>query len=917
MATRERDVQSRERGLTFARHFTAEGVHPYDEVEWEVRDAVIPNFKEGGNAFEQRDVEFPKSWSQNATNIVAQKYFRGSLNTPQRESSVRQLIGRVVDTIRKWGEDDGYFASSEDATVFAEELSHLLVHQKAAFNSPVWFNVGVADTPQQCSACFILAVDDKMSSILNWYVEEGTIFKGGSGSGINLSRLRSSKEQLAGGGTASGPVSFMRGADASAGTIKSGGKTRRAAKMVILNVDHPDVSDFIWCKAHEEKKARALRDAGFDMDLDGKDSNSIQYQNANNSVRVTDEFLHAYENDQDWKLKAVTTGETVDTVRARDLMREIAQAAWECADPGMQYDTTINEWHTCPASGRINASNPCSEYMHLDNSACNLASLNLLKFADADMNFDVAGYKHAIEVVFTAQEIIVGNSDYPTEKIGRNAVAFRQLGLGYANLGALLMARGLPYDSDGGRAWAGALTAIMTGHAYATSAKIAAHTGPFAGFAPNRDAMLRVMRKHRAAADHIDAELVPEALLTAAKSSWDEAVALGEQHGYRNAQASVLAPTGTIGLMMDCDTTGIEPDLALVKQKKLVGGGTMRIVNQTIPRALHRLGYTAEQATDVVEYIAEHNSVAEAPHLKAEHLPVFDTSMGDSAIQYMGHVRMMGAVQPFISGAISKTVNMPEEVTVEEVEQLFVEGWKLGLKAVAIYRNNCKVAQPLSAEKKATASAEAPAVIPWSQKKRLPAVRPAKTISFAVGESEGYITAGEYPDDGIGEIFLKVSKQGSTLAGLMDAFSIAVSVGLQYGVPLADYVQKFVNMRFEPSGITNDKDIRFASSLMDYIFRRLALEYLPLEQREALGIKSIDERKAAIEDGTAAAEYGIAPAPAEAVEDAPVQPQLINLTAKPESKSVDAPLCYSCGSKMQPAGSCYVCNSCGSTSGCS
>jgi ribonucleoside-diphosphate reductase alpha chain len=917
VATRERDVQSEQRGLTFARHFTSEGTHPYDEVEWEVRDAVIPNYKEGGNAFEQRDVEFPKGWSQNATNIVAQKYFRGPLNTPQRESSVRQLIGRVVDTIRKWGEDDGYFASTEDAGVFAEELTHLLVHQKAAFNSPVWFNVGVPDTPQQCSACFILAVDDKMSSILNWYVEEGTIFKGGSGSGINLSRLRSSKEHLGGGGTASGPVSFMRGADASAGTIKSGGKTRRAAKMVILNVDHPDVSDFIWCKAHEEKKARALRDAGFDMDLDGKDSNSIQYQNANNSVRVTDEFLHAYENDQDWKLKAVTTGETVDTVRARDLMREIAQAAWECADPGMQYDTTINEWHTCPASGRINASNPCSEYMHLDNSACNLASLNLLKFADADMNFDVAGYRHAIEVVFTAQEIIVGNSDYPTEKIGRNAVAFRQLGLGYANLGALLMARGLPYDSDGGRAWAGALTAIMTGHAYATSAKIAAHTGPFAGFAPNRDAMLRVMRKHRAAADEIDGELVPEALLTSAKSSWDEAVALGEQHGYRNAQASVLAPTGTIGLMMDCDTTGIEPDLALVKQKKLVGGGTMRIVNQTIPRALHRLGYTAEQATDVVEYIAEHNSVAEAPHLKAEHLPVFDTSMGDSAIQYMGHVRMMGAVQPFISGAISKTVNMPEEVTVEEVEQLFVEGWKLGLKAVAIYRNNCKVAQPLSAEKKATAPAEAPAVIPWSQKKRLPAVRPAKTISFAVGESEGYITAGEYPDDGIGEIFLKVSKQGSTLAGLMDAFSIAVSVGLQYGVPLADYVQKFVNMRFEPSGITNDRDIRFASSLMDYIFRRLALEYLPLEQREALGIKSIDERKAAIEDGTAAAEYGIAPAPAEAAEDAPVQPQLINLTAKPESKSVDAPLCYSCGSKMQPAGSCYVCNSCGSTSGCS
>jgi ribonucleoside-diphosphate reductase alpha chain len=916
VATRERDVQSERRGLTFTRHFTSDAVHPYDEVEWEVRDAVIPNFKEGGNAFEQRGVEFPKTWSQNATNIVSQKYFRGPLGSPQRESSVRQLIGRVVDTIRGWGHKDGYFASAEDAGVFADELTHLLVHQKAAFNSPVWFNVGVPDTPQQCSACFILAVDDQMSSILNWYVEEGTIFKGGSGSGINLSRLRSSKEHLAGGGTASGPVSFMRGADASAGTIKSGGKTRSAAKMVILNVDHPDVGDFIWCKAVEERKARVLRDAGFDMDLDGKDSHSTQYQNANNSVRVTDEFMHAYENDQDWKLKAVLTGETVETVRARDLMREIAQAAWECADPGMQYDTTINEWHTCPASGRINASNPCSEYMHLDNSACNLASLNLLKFMDADGSFDIASYRRAVEVVFTAQEIIVGNSDYPTEKIGRNAVAFRQLGIGYANLGALLMARGLPYDSDAGRAWAGALTAIMTGHAYATSARIAGHTGPFAGFAPNRDAMLRVMRKHRAAADEIDAELVPESLLTAAKSSWDEAVALGEQHGYRNAQASVLAPTGTIGLMMDCDTTGIEPDLALVKQKKLVGGGTMRIVNQTIPRALMRLGYDAGQATDVVEYIAEHNSVAEAPHLKAEHLPVFDTSMGDAAIHYMGHVRMMGAVQPFISGAISKTVNMPEEATVEEVEQLLLEGWKLGLKAVAIYRNNCKVAQPLSAEKKVKASEAAPAVIPWSQKKRLPAVRPAKTISFRVGESEGYITAGEYPDDGIGEIFLKVSKQGSTMAGLMDAFSIAVSVGLQYGVPLADYVQKFVNMRFEPSGITNDKDIRFASSLMDYIFRRLALEYLPVEQREALGIKSIDERKAAIEGGGAEAAFAPADPPEPPALRAPV-PQVVDLTSKPESRAIDAPLCYSCGSKMQPAGSCYVCNSCGSTSGCS
>ncbi len=907
MATKEGDVEVIRRGLTFRRWFTKEGVHPFDEVEWEIRDAVIPNYKEGGNAFEQRGVEFPKSWSQNATNIVAQKYFRGPLGTPQRESSVRQLVGRVVDTIRRWGLKDGYFQTEHDADVFADELAHLVVTQKAAFNSPVWFNVGVPDTPQQCSACFILSVEDTMTSILNWYVEEGIIFKGGSGSGINLSKLRSSKEPLGGGGTASGPVSFMRGADASAGTIKSGGKTRRAAKMVVLNVDHPDIRDFIWCKAVEERKARVLRDAGFDMDVDGKDSYSIQYQNANNSVRVTDEFMHAYENDQDWKLKAVTTGETLETVRARELMREIAQAAWECADPGMQYDTTINEWHTCPASGRINASNPCSEYMHLDNSACNLASLNLMKFLDADGNFDVASFKHAVEVVFTAQEIIVGNSDYPTEAIARNAKAFRQIGLGYANLGALLMARGLPYDSDGGRAWAGAITALMTGQAYATSARIAEVTGPFAGFAPNRDAMLRVMRKHRTAADEIDADLVPEGLLSAAKNAWDEAIALGEQHGYRNSQASVLAPTGTIGLMMDCDTTGIEPDLALVKNKKLVGGGTMQIVNQTVPRALERLGYTADQVEDIVGYIGEQNTVVGAPHLREEHYPVFDTSMGDRAIHYMGHVRMMAAVQPFISGAISKTVNMPEQVTVEEVEQLFVESWKLGLKAVAIYRDNCKVAQPLSAEKKA--KAEAPAG--WRpERRRLPRSRPSITTKFEVGDAEGYITASSYPDDGIGEIFLKTSKQGSTLAGVMDAFSIAISIGLQYGVPLEAYVAKFINMKFEPSGMTNDPDIRFASSLVDYVFRRLALDYLPKEKREELGIRSIEERKALATGGNG---YGLEPPTEPKVEVEAPRPA----AERPGAQAIDAPLCYSCGSKMQPAGSCYVCPSCGSTSGCS
>jgi ribonucleoside-diphosphate reductase alpha chain len=917
VATKEGDVQVIRDGLTFKRFFTEEGVHPFDEIEWELRDAVIPNFKDGGNAFEQRDVEFPITWSQNATNIVAQKYFRGPLGTPQRESSVRQLVGRVVDTITGWGRKDRYFASDHDSQVFAEELSHLLVTQKAAFNSPVWFNVGVPDTPQQCSACFILAVDDTMSSILNWYVEEGTIFKGGSGSGINLSKIRSSKEQLAGGGTASGPVSFMRGADASAGTIKSGGKTRRAAKMVILNVDHPDVHDFIWCKAVEERKARVLRDAGFDMDLDGKDSHSTQYQNANNSVRVTDEFMKAYEQDQDWKLKAVLTGETIETVRARAMMREIAEAAWECADPGMQYDTTINEWHTCPATGRINASNPCSEYMHLDNSACNLASLNLMKFLDAEGNFDVKAFRMAVDVVFTAQEIIVGNSDYPTDAIGMNARSYRQLGLGYANLGALLMARGLPYDSDAGRAWAGAITALMTGQAYRTSARIAEVTGPFDGYPPNADPMLRVMRKHRAVADEIDGELVPEGLLSAAKQSWDDAIAFGTKHGYRNSQATVLAPTGTIGLMMDCDTTGIEPELALVKTKKLVGGGTMQFVNQTVPRALERLGYGAAQVDDIVGYIAEHNSVSGAPHLKLEHYPVFDTAMGAEPIHYMGHVRMMAAAQPFISGAISKTVNMPEHVTVEEVEQLFVESWTLGLKAVAIYRDNCKVAQPLSADKKKTATQAASADLPTPVRKRLPRSRPSRTVSFQVGDAEGYITAGEYPDDGIGEIFLKTSKQGSTLSGVMDAFAIAVSLGLQYGVPLEAFVSKFINMKFEPSGMTNDPDVRFATSLVDYVFRRLAIDYLPPDKREALGIRSIDERKA-----TAAAEAAeklgttVESIVKSVEQEGP--PQLIDLGAKQEpTHAADAPLCYSCGSKMQPAGSCYVCPSCGSTSGCS
>jgi ribonucleoside-diphosphate reductase alpha chain len=1385
----------RRRGLQVRRLFTTDDAHPYDQLTWERRDAVITNWRDGSTAFEQRDLEFPENWSQNATNIVAQKYFRGPLGTPQREHSVRQMVDRVAGTITNWGLEDGYFASPADGEAFRSELTHLLVNQRAAFNSPVWFNVGVEPEPQ-ASACFILSVEDTMPSILNWYVEEGLIFKGGSGSGINLSTIRSSREQLGNGGEASGPVSFMRGADASAGTIKSGGKTRRAAKMVVLNVDHPDVRDFIWCKAREEHKARALRDAGFDMDLDGRDSISIQYQNANNSVRVTDDFMQAYERDGEFDLKAVLNGHTVERTRARGLMREIAQAAWECADPGMQYDTIINSWHTTPESGRINASNPCAEYMHLDNSACNLASLNLLKFLGADGVFDVEAFKHAVEVVFLAQEIIVGNSSYPTERITKNARDYRQLGLGYANLGALLMAQGKAYDSDGGRAWAAAITALMTGHAYRTSARIAQVQGPFAGYSKNRTPMQRVIGKHREAVDHIDASLVQPSLLEAARTAWDEALQFGAEHGFRNAQASVLAPTGcltadtlvttdrglvrlgelgdpqgaqwqdlaatvstdegprratkffingeestrrivtksgytiqgtlrhrikvvdsdtgawrwrrlvdiepgdvvplqlgtvvgeprrvplpvldeaywtgergvhvpdhvtadlaelvgyfmgdgslhakglrfcvadtdldvverlrilgkdlfgieaavseqtgyrevalhsvrlarwwqasgfakrlpgeahagkgwepfvpsavleandrevygaflrglfeadgsvtagvpglstasetfagelrslllvlgipattrltvsgwgakpisqvrvrnlgfvpgflarigfisarkarrcvdakpaqsgnrdrihlprgvwnelvpaghprrnavqlalrrhggvarslaaeivdetgdprllqalgyvferiadnqdggvqptydlsvpdnvtyvasgfvshnTIGLLMDCDTTGIEPDLALVKTKKLVGGGSMSIVNQTVPRALRQLGYAEEHVQAILEYIAEQNSVKGAPALRAEHYPVFDCAMGDSPIHYMGHIRMMAAVQPFISGAISKTVNMPESVSVEEVERAYYEGWRLGLKALAIYRDNCKVGQPLSATKssKAEAPAEAAgtsevhtanpgqgdrrivadtgAIIEVQDapvRRRLPRTRPSKTTSFRVGDIEGYLTASSYPDDGLGEIFVKVSKQGSTLSGVMDAFAIAVSVGLQYGVPLEVFVAKFSNVIFEPNGMTDDPDIRIAQSLVDYIARRLAIDYLDVESRQALGVKTTAERIEEV-NGTAKVAPAPAPSPDQAKSDqggdatgtpapyaegheedlpevAPASPRS-EIAFTPGMSAVDAPFCSTCGVRMRPAGSCFVCESCGTTSGCS
>jgi ribonucleoside-diphosphate reductase alpha chain len=1376
-------------GIGIRRHFTTAGVHPYDEVRWERRDARITNYRDGKVAFEQLDVEVPETWSLNATNILAQKYFRGTLNTGEREWSLKQVADRVADTLTAWGLKDGYFMDHEEAEIFNHELKFLIIHQKAAFNSPVWFNIGVPGVPQQGSACFILAVEDQMDSILNWYTEEGIIFKGGSGAGVNLSKIRSSHELLKGGGTASGPVSFMRGADASAGTIKSGGKTRRAAKMVILDIDHPDVEDFVWCKAIEERKARVLRDAGFDMDLDGADSHSTQYQNANNSVRVTDEFMEAVIDGRDWHLLARTDGSVIRTVPARDLFRQIAHSAWECADPGLQYDTTINRWHTAPLAGKINGSNPCfpgsakvhtdkgliafselleranggesfgiythdatnphepteqmlitspeafmitgftvrlrldngvelrctpshkiftanrgyvearkltfqdevkllnleapavnadaglpvssdpadywtkgdhalplrfpdmwteefahyvgwvigdgstsgttvatiygsqedrdeilpahaelldwincerpiklseqgngtaqlrlarrafksflealgvhsvkgpkktipwaieqapaemvaaflrglfdadgcvvtatanryvglgstspellrgtqkllstfgimsrmyetkkaardggfsytntkgetttygnssmydlritsgslvrfaehigfslsrkaallrsavvdapkgpytarttahllertndgveltynlseprnhsyvvdgvvvrncSEYVHLDNSACNLASMNLLTFLDENDEFDVEGFKAGVSVMFTGQEIIVGNADYPTEKIGETTRAFRELGIGYANLGALLMAQGLPYDSDAGRAWAAAITALLTGHAYATSARTAARMGPFAGFHDNSEAMLKVLRMHQAEASRIDEEVVPPELLSAAQESWDAAVELAEQFGVRNSQASVLAPTGTIGLLMDCDTTGVEPDLGLVKTKKLVGGGTMSIVNQTIPRALVKLGYGPDQVAEIVMYINEHMSILGAPYIAPEHLPVFACSMGDNTIHYSGHIRMMGAVQPFISGAISKTVNMPEDVTVEDVEQLHIDAWRLGIKAVAIYRDNCKVAQPLSTTKKvgfgsAAAGGDDPvaiaavggdiappgsaaeakdraaaariaeleaallheqerkteSVVVGAIRERLPRRRNSKTFAFRVADCEGYVTVGEYEDGRPGEVFINVSKQGSTLAGIMDAFSISLSLGLQHQVPLSTYVRKYTNMKFEPAGITDDPELRIATSLVDYIFRRIALDYLTVDERADLGILSTSERMQptlpGVEematpsvglidegpDGTAGTAGDATAGSGGPTDIAAVAPQALPVSygagvhplARAEQR--DAPYCYSCGNAMQRAGSCYVCGSCGTTSGCS
>lgn len=946
-------------GLKVERVWTTEGIHPYDEVTWERRDVIMTNWRDGSINFEQRGVEFPQEWSVNAANIVTTKYFRGAVGTPEREWSLRQLIDRVVATYRTAGEEYGYFATPADAEIFAHELTWMLLHQVFSFNSPVWFNVGTS-SPQQVSACFILAVDDSMDSILDWYKEEGLIFKGGSGSGVNLSRIRSSKELLSSGGTASGPVSFMRGADASAGTIKSGGATRRAAKMVILDVDHPDIEEFVVTKAREEDKVRALRDAGFDMDLGGADIVSVQYQNANNSVRVSDEFMTAVQDGGTFDLRARLDGTVIDTIDAKPLFRTISQAAWECADPGLQYDDTINDWHTCPETGRITASNPCSEYLHLDNSSCNLASLNLMRFLRADGGFEVEKFVRSVELVITAMDISICFADFPTEKIGETTRAYRQLGIGYANLGALLMASGLPYGSDQGRTLAAAITSLMTGTAYRRSAELAGIVGAYDGYARNAEPHKRVMRKHAAANDEIKPTgTVATAVQREATRQWTLGNKVGDRNGWRNSQASVLAPTGTIGLMMDCDTTGVEPDLALVKFKKLVGGGSMQIVNQTVPRALRSLGYQEEQVEAIVEHIAEHGHVVDAPGLKPEHYPVFDCAMGERSIAPMGHVRMMAAVQPFISGAISKTVNMPEQATVEDVEKIYFEGWRLGLKALAIYRDNCKVGQPLSVAKKEKATAPAPVeatpaavekvvekVIEYRPvRKRLPKKRPSETISFSVGGAEGYLTSSSYPDDGLGEVFLKMSKQGSTLAGVMDAFSVAISIGLQHGVPLETYVSKFTNMRFEPAGMTDDPDVRMAASVMDYIFRRLALDFLPYERRAELGIFTAKERAAQLaaeaeaEANTADLTAMASSAPVETRPEEPkvgpvAQPaqELADVAAAQPAPSVgsstelleavigkaaDAPLCFTCGTKMRPAGSCYVCEGCGSTSGCS
>jgi ribonucleoside-diphosphate reductase alpha chain len=930
-------------GLEFPRYFTLPGVDPFDEVEWEIRAAVIGNEK-GKVVFEQREVEIPKAWSQQATNIVVSKYFRGQMGSLEREYSVRQLIGRVVDTITGWAKAQNYFAGPDALQAFSHELKHLLVYQKAAFNSPVWFNCGFEKAPQ-CSACFINSVDDTMDSILTLARTEGMLFKFGSGTGSNLSAIRSSKEFLAGGGTASGPVSFMKGYDAFAGVIKSGGKTRRAAKMVILNAEHPDIVEFINCKVEEEKKAWALIDAGYDGSFTGTAYTSVFFQNSNNSVRVTDDFMRAVLDDGEWTTKAVRDGAPMETYKARDLMRQIAEGTWVCGDPGMQFDTTVNDWHTCPETARINASNPCSEYMFLDDSACNLSSINLMKFVRDDGEFDIVGFKAACRVMITAQEIIVPNSSYPTRAIEKNSHDYRPLGLGYANLGALLMSRGLPYDSDEGRAYAAAITAAMTGEAYAQSARIARdHGGPFAGFESNREPFLRVMRKHRDAVSEINQKVVPADLHAGAKQAWDEAVELGEDFGYRNAQATVLAPTGTIGFMMDCDTTGVEPDIALVKYKKLVGGGLMKIVNGTVPMALEKLGYTAPEIEAIIHYIDEHETIEGAPLLKDEHLPVFDCAFkaanGERSIHYMGHIRMMGATQPFISGAISKTVNVPREATVEEVEKAYVESWRLGAKAVSIYRDGSKRTQPLNTSKAQVTDTrnigagfdnvrevvkEVVKVVERPSRRKLPDERHAITHKFDVAGHEGYITVGLFEDGQPGEIFLVMAKEGSTISGFADAFAQAISYALQYGVPLQTLVDKFSHSRFEPSGMTKNPEVRFAKSIVDYIFRWMATKFLSPEAQFRAGVNMKEEPAADEKADVTAGSNGSRPETKVTISAAPPA----TVVTRTEERTVvktsefaamrnqeDAPPCSMCGSIMVRSGSCYKCANCGTTSGC-
>ena len=891
-------------GLRIEPYFTEKGIHPFDRVEWEMRTAEIKDFQTGKVSFRQENLEFPKSWSQRATDIVSSKYFRGHLGSPKREHSVKQLIGRIVNTLSAWGEKRNYFSSQQDAQTFNHELSHLLLHQMAAFNSPVQFNVGIKSKPQ-CSACFINSVDDNMESIMKLARTEATIFKGGSGSGINLSKIRSSQEPLAVGGFASGPISFMRGYDSFAGAIKSGGATRRAAKMVILNADHPDIEEYIWCKAREEQKAHKLIELGYDDSIDGEAYRSVQFQNANNSVSVTDEFMQTVDDDGEWQTRSVTTGESTKTYKARDMMQWIAEASWICGDPGLQFHSTLNDWHTSPNSGPIDACNPCSEYVFLDNSACNLSSLNLMKFIREDGQFDVESFRRAVRIMILAQEIIVDNSSYPTKEIEDISHSYRTLGLGYANLGALLMASGLPYDGQRARSLTAAITALMTGQAYLTSAEIAEHTGPFDGFESNRIPMMHVIHKHREALSKIDSSQVPMDVLHAAMEAWDQTILKGSQHGYRNAQVTLLAPTGTIAFMMDCDTTGIEPDFSLVKIKKLVGGGTLKIVNNTIPRALERLGYSEQEIKDVLKHIEKNEMIEKAPHLKEEHLAIFDCAdrpaKGTRSIHHLGHIKMCGAAQPFLSGAISKTVNLPNEATVEDIKEAYLQGWKHGMKSVSIYRDGCKLVQPLSNKEHVQPTS-------WPQHRNMPKDRPALQHQFRIKGFKGFLTMGMYPEDQtLGEIFLNFAKQGSTLQGMAMAWAIAISMGLQRGVPLEEYVRMFAHMSFEPAGFTDNSQIPFATSIPDYVVRYLATKYLDPEAQEALGIHNVKPNGGSVQEGV---QVNFSEQPFQTAVSSATQ-RLI------EENKRESHTCLACGNLMQRNGNCYVCTVCGSTSGCS